>query len=110
MPDADFVRKMVLDDRHFAEMGLDKLSEAELDRVGQWLLNLLNLCGARKCCVDEIRGDGHLVRLDDGSMWEVSSVDAPTADLWSAMDEIIVYEGRMYRIDDSEAVDVEEMG
>jgi hypothetical protein len=107
MSNADSVRRTAFDEQWFKDMGFHKLDECELNQVGEWLSQVLEACGATECDIDEIRADGHLVVLSDGSMWEVSSIDAPTADLWSPVDDVIIYDGHMYHIDETECVEVE---
>lgn len=58
--------------------------------------------------IDEIKFDGQLVVLDDGTRWEVDSVDASTADFWLPGSQVVVIDDEMYLIDEMEKVSVEE--
>jgi hypothetical protein len=44
--------------------------------------------------------------LDDGSRWEVDDGDTYTTDGWCEGDEVVVINGRMYRLDELESVEV----
>ena len=55
-----------------------------------------------------VKFDGRLVVLEDGSRWEVASSDSYVADSWLPGDKVIVIDNEMFRLDDSEKVDVEE--
>jgi len=105
--DGDFVAKMVGDTERFHRLGFDRLTPEELGRVEHWLMDLISLFEATQGTIDEIRADGHLVRLTDGSLWEANSVDASTVDLWSPYEDVVILNGRMYRIDESESAEVE---
>ena len=58
--------------------------------------------------IDEVKYDGRLVILEDGSCWEVDAIDASTADLWGALTKVAVIDDVMYNLDSAEHVDVTE--
>ena len=58
--------------------------------------------------IDQIKYDGRLVILNNGSRGQVESYDADTVDLWSPMTTVLVHDGVMYNLDDAEHVDVTE--
>lgn len=58
--------------------------------------------------IDEVKYDGRLVILENGSRWQVESYDADTVDLWSPVATVLVHDGVMYNLDDAEHVDVTE--
>lgn len=41
--------------------------------------------------IQEVAGDGAIVKLDDGSIWEVDTVDRIDTSLWLATEEIILF-------------------
>jgi hypothetical protein len=50
--------------------------------------------------------DGRLIRLEDGSLWQVASHDRVTAALWLPVTDVIVCDdSRIINEDDNEAVD-----
>ena len=56
--------------------------------------------------IDQVKYDGRPIVLDDGSRWEVDSLDTSTADVWSPITKVIVVDDVMYNLDDTEHVDV----
>jgi hypothetical protein len=56
--------------------------------------------------IEEVKYDGRLIILDDGSRWEVESFDSSTADMWGAMDKVVVIDDEMYKLEDLEKVSV----
>jgi hypothetical protein len=63
---------------------------------------------ARRRRYSEVKYEGHLVVLDDGTRWEVDTIDTGTAELWSAMDHVLVADGEMWKLDDNEKIAVTE--
>lgn len=58
--------------------------------------------------IDDIKYDGRVIVLSDGSRWEVDAGDAFTASMWSPiLDKVIVIDNEMFKLDDSEKVCVE---
>ncbi|ORV21093.1 hypothetical protein AWB98_02085 [Mycolicibacterium conceptionense] len=58
--------------------------------------------------IDRIKYDGRLVILDDGSRWEVDSVDTYTVDSWRPGTKVAVIDDVMYNLGDAEHADVSE--
>lgn len=46
--------------------------------------------------------------LDNGSRWEVDSLDSSTAEYWNFLDDVVVIDGKMYNLEGAESVDVTE--
>ncbi len=59
-------------------------------------------------CIDEIKYDGHIVVLDDGTRWEVDDGDTHISDLWSPGDRVVIVDDEMFRLDELEKVNVQE--
>jgi hypothetical protein len=55
--------------------------------------------------VESVTDDGEIVKLEDGSIWEVSAGDTVDSALWLPTTEIIVCDGRLINTDDNEKVD-----
>jgi hypothetical protein len=49
--------------------------------------------------------DGKILKLEDGSVWKVSSYDAVTSMTWSTSDDIVICDGKLINVDDSEEVE-----
>lgn len=56
--------------------------------------------------IEEIEGDGKIIKLDDGSLWEVDDVDTVTTSIWLPVSEVVVCQGKMVNVDDDESVQV----
>ena len=57
--------------------------------------------------IEKIKYNGRLVILDDDSRWDVDELDADTACMWDVGDEVVIVDGKMYKLDEAEAVTVE---
>lgn len=55
--------------------------------------------------IDSVSDDGSIVKLDDGSVWEVSDVDAIDSELWLPTEDIVVCHGKLVNTDDHESVE-----
>lgn len=53
-----------------------------------------------------MEGDGKIIKLEDGSLWEVDDVDIVTTSIWLPVSEVIVCGGKMINVDDGETVQV----
>lgn len=56
--------------------------------------------------IQAVEGDGKIIKLEDGSLWEVDDVDAVTTSIWLPVSEVIVCDGKMVNVDDGETVQV----
>ena len=54
--------------------------------------------------VDNVSDDGTIVKLEDGSVWEVDAVDAIDSALWLPTTDIIACDDKLINIDDNEKV------
>lgn len=58
--------------------------------------------------VEEIKYDGRLIILDDGSRWEVNEIDSPTCEFCNCFDKVVVIDDAMFNLGGCESVQVEE--
>jgi hypothetical protein len=56
--------------------------------------------------IEAVEGDGKIIKLEDGSLWEVNDVDTVTTSIWLPVSEVIVCDGKMVNVDDDESVGV----
>ncbi|OBG23494.1 hypothetical protein A5765_18845 [Mycolicibacterium celeriflavum] len=101
------------DDRYIPEqlkrdMKWDSLSPQQRKAIGEYGSWMFDLASPTVADIDEIKYDGRLVILDDGSRWEVDSIDVDDVDLWSPYGKVVVLDGVMYRLDDADHADVTE--
>ena len=54
--------------------------------------------------VDSVSNNGQIVKLEDGSIWEVDSVDAIDSSLWLPTTDIIVCDDKLINTEDNETV------
>lgn len=54
--------------------------------------------------VESVSGDGTIVKLEDGSVWEVDAVDAIDSALWLPTTDIIACDDKLINTDDNEKV------
>ena len=98
----------LLSDEEVQELGVNEMSETQIAALNSWGLRMFVLGQHRKASIDEIKYDGRLIILDDGSRWEVDSIDASTAEFWGLFDEVVVIDDKMYNLDGCESFDVVE--
>ena len=55
--------------------------------------------------IEDVMSDGEIVKLEDGSLWEVSGGDEITSALWLPTDDIVVCDGKLINTDDKESVE-----
>jgi len=73
------------------------------------LLLLLTLASPALACedghwIESVLDDGRLIRLEDGSLWQVEAYDRVTSAIWLPVTNIIVCDNRIINEDDNEAV------
>jgi hypothetical protein len=51
-----------------------------------------------------VSDDGEIVKLEDGSIWEVDASDAIDSALWLPTTEIVACDGKLINTDDNEKV------
>lgn len=56
--------------------------------------------------IEAVEDDGALIKLEDGSLWQVDDVDVVTSALWLATSDVVVCEGKIINTDDDETVGV----
>lgn len=55
--------------------------------------------------VQEVMADGEFVKLEDGSLWQISPADQVDTMLWLPTTDIIVCPGKLISVDDNESAD-----
>jgi len=56
--------------------------------------------------IESIGGDGKIIKLEDGSMWEVDDVDTVDTAIWLPISNVVVCDTKMINIDDNESAEV----
>ena len=57
--------------------------------------------------IDEVMGDGAIIKLEDGSLWQVDSVDTVDSALWLPTTNVVVCDGKLINTEDNESVEAE---
>jgi hypothetical protein len=56
--------------------------------------------------IQSVEGDGKIIKLENGSMWEVDDIDTATTSIWLPVSEIIVCGNKIINVDDNESAAV----
>lgn len=88
--------------------GWDGLTEAQRDAIGEFGIHMFGLASPRVADIEDIKYDGRLVVLDDGSRWEVDSIDVNDVDLWSPFGKVVILDDVMYCLDEADHASVTE--
>ncbi len=54
--------------------------------------------------IESVAADGQIIKLEDGSIWEVDPVDVIDAALWLPITDIVVCESKLINTDDNETI------
>jgi Sel1 repeat len=55
--------------------------------------------------VDSVMSDGEIVKLDDGSIWQVDGADAVDSSVWTEADDVTVCDGKLINTDDKSSLE-----
>lgn len=55
--------------------------------------------------IDAVLGDGQLVKLEDGTLWQVSPGEEITSALWLPTTEIVACDDKLINVEDNEIVE-----
>jgi hypothetical protein len=86
----------------------DELSEDLQQQIGRFAVHQYDLGKHVSSEISEIKYDGRLIILEDGSRWEVDSMDVGTSEFWQTFSKVVIIDGEMFNIEDAEKVAVQE--
>jgi len=89
-------------------LGVEFMSEEQRQILLNWGMRMFSLGQHIVANIEDIKYDGRLIILDDGTRWEVDSVDAYIANMWSPMDKVVIIDDEMFKLDETEKVSVQE--
>jgi len=89
-------------------IGIDTLDELQQSALLDWGMRMFSLGQYVVGDIADVKYDGRLIVLEDGTRWEVDADDAGTAGIWAFLDKVIVVDDVMYRLEDAERVHVEQ--
>lgn len=90
------------------QLQADTFSDDQLRALQQIAFRFFGMGQHRVGDIEQVKYDGRLVMLDDGSRWEVDSSDSHTSDSWLPGDKVVVIDDEMFKLDDFEKVAVTE--
>jgi hypothetical protein len=70
----------------------------------EWAMQMYDMGKHVVADIEAVKFGGRLVVLDDDSRWEVEDFDACTSEMWDFLDKVVVIDGEMYKLDESEKV------
>jgi hypothetical protein len=77
----------------FAGLSAQTVANAQRCEGGHWIQSVLD--------------SGRVIRLEDGSLWQVDSIDRITSSIWLPVSNIIICGNRLINEDDKEAVNAQ---
>lgn len=80
------------------------LSEHDAEAIWEWGMRMKNRSTRPPCNIKDVKYEGHVVVLDDGTRWEVGNEDSCIADCWARGDSVVVVGERMFKLEESESV------
>jgi hypothetical protein len=89
-------------------LGVESMTEEQRQALADWGMRMFTLGQYVVADIKDIRYDGRLIILDDGTRWEVDAIDSSTAEMWSPMDKVVVIDDEMFKLDDMEKVAVQQ--
>jgi hypothetical protein len=87
---------------------------SRLTRLGAIVLFTSAMSGPLSACEDghwigEVLADGKILKLEDGSIWQVDPVDTVTSSIWLPVSDVIVCDDKIVNVDDGETVGARRM-
>jgi len=89
-------------------LGVESMTGEQRQALLDWGMRMFTLGQYVVADIEDIKYDGRLIILDDGTRWEVDAIDASTAEMWSTMDKVVVIDDEMFKLDDTEKVGVQQ--
>jgi len=73
----------------------------------EWGMRMYRLSQHVTGYIEEIKYNGHVIILDDGSRWEVDEYETSVSEMWSEGERVVVIDDEMFKVDDDEKVSVQ---
>ncbi|NTU44124.1 MAG: hypothetical protein HGA99_01180 [Chlorobiaceae bacterium] len=89
-------------------LGVEFMMEEMRKTLADWDMRMFTLGQYVVADIADIKYDGKLIILEDGTRWEVDTIDTTTAEMWSPMDKVVVIEDEMFKLDDMGKVTVQQ--
>ena len=59
--------------------------------------------------ITSVEADGQIIKLEDGSLWNVDGVDTATTSIWLPVSNVVICGSKMINVDDNESAEVTPM-
>jgi hypothetical protein len=92
--------------KEFEGIGVSLMSEEQRQLLFEWGMRMYSLGKHIVSEIDSVKYEGRLIVLQDGTRWEVNSLDTMTAELWSPLDKVIIIDEEMFKLDSAEGAGV----
>ncbi len=89
-------------------IGVHVMTEEQQQALANWGMRMFALGQHVVANIDNIKYNGRLIILDDGTRWEVDELDASTSEMWDTLDRVVVIDNEMFKLDDLEKVSVQQ--
>jgi len=89
-----------------AKCGLGRLSKENLRALNKLLEGVVMAASSGFGFIEDVKYDGRLIVLDDGSRWEVDEACAHEAEVWLPGDEVAIHNGEMFNLAGCERISV----
>jgi hypothetical protein len=87
-------------------LGVESMTDEQRKILTDWGMRMFTLGQYVVAEIADIKYDGKLIILEDGTRWEVDMIDTTTSEMWSPMDKVVVIDDEMFKLDDLEKVAV----
>ena len=98
----------IMNEATYQQINADTLTTEQRKILYEWGLKMFGLGQHVTGYIQEIKYDGRLIILDDGSRWAVPSFDAHISEYWTLFSDVVVIDNKMFLFSDEESVDVEQ--
>ena len=76
-------------------------------------LTLITTITSAQACetntIEEVLGDGSIIKLQDGTIYQVNTSDESTASTWTSLTEVVVCDDKIINTEDNESVEVTQL-
>jgi DNA-directed RNA polymerase subunit RPC12/RpoP len=100
--------KQLMTEEEYDILGISKMPDRVAKAIFDWSMRMYSLGQQRVGLIEDVKYEGHMIILDDGSRWEVDDSDTYLADGWTPGDRVLVIDDEMFRLDDLEKIHVQE--
>jgi len=98
--------KGLIGEEGFNYLEINSMESKQVDVLYNWGLKMFGLGQNIIADIEEVKFEGKLIVLNDGTYWEVDEYETDTSEMWDYGEKIIIIDDEMYKLDDMEKVNV----